>query len=177
MCHDVEVEPHLQPLSDERFQQKTTNTQDGTRLDIAMNGFWGGCYEKCYTDVRVFNPLAPSNSGTTLQSCYRKHEITKKRAYELRIREVEHSSFTPLVFSASGGILMGHEASVFYKRLASLLSDKWNDPYATVLGWIRCRLSFCLLRSAIQCSRGARSSQGRYIKSAPVALVQYRLSF
>ena len=94
VCHDVEVEPHLQPLSDERFQQKTANTQDGARLDIAMNGFWGGRYEKCFTDVRVFNPLAPSNSGTTLQSCYRKHEITKKRAYELRIREVEHSSFT-----------------------------------------------------------------------------------
>ena len=93
----------------------------------------------------------------------------------MRIREVEHSSFTPLVFSASGG--MGHEASVFYKRLASLLSDKWNDPYATVLGWIRCRLSFCLLRSAIQCIRGARSSQGRYIKSAPVALVQSETQF
>ena len=122
VCHEVEVEPHLQPLSDERFQQKTANTQDGARLDIAMNGFWSGRYEICYTDVRVFNPLAPSNSGTTLQSCYRKHEITKKRAYKLRIREVEHSSFTPLVFSASGG--MGHEASVFYKRLASLLSDK-----------------------------------------------------
>ena len=44
----------------------------------------------------------------------------------MRIREAEHSSFTPLVFSASRG--MGHEASVFYKRLASLLSDKWNDP-------------------------------------------------
>ena len=73
VCHDVEVEPHLQPLSDERFQQKTANTQDGARLDIAMNGFWGGRYEKCYTDVRVFNPLAPSNSGTTLQSFYRKH--------------------------------------------------------------------------------------------------------
>ena len=85
VCHDVEVEPHLQPLtlSDERFQQKTANTQDGACLDIAMNGFWGGCYEKCYTDIRVFNPLAPSNSGTTLQSCYRKHEITKKKAYEL----------------------------------------------------------------------------------------------
>ena len=84
-------------------------------------------------------------------------------------------TLTPLVFSASGG--MGHEASVFYKRLASLLSDKWNDPYATVLGWIRCRLSFCLLRSAIQCIRGARSSQGRYIKSAPVALVQSETQF
>ena len=88
---------------------------------------------------------------------------------------MEHSSFTPLVFSASGG--MGHEASVFYKRLASLLSDKWNDPYATVLGWIRCKLSFCLLRSAMQCIRGARSSQGHYIKSAPVALVQSETQF
>ena len=28
---------------------------------------------------------------------------------------------------------MGHEATVFYKRLASLLSDKWKEPYATVL--------------------------------------------
>ena len=52
-----------------------------------------------------------------------------------------------------------------------------NTPYATVLGWIRCRLSFCLLCSAIQCIRGARSSQGRYIKSAPVALVQSETQF
>ena len=36
VCHDVEIEPHLQPLSDERFQQKTANTQDDARLDIAM---------------------------------------------------------------------------------------------------------------------------------------------
>ena len=57
------------------------------------------------------------------------------------------------------------------------MSDKWNDPYATVLGWIRCRLSFCLLHSAIQCIRGAQSSQGHYIKSAPVALVQSETQF
>ena len=50
----------------------------------------------------------------------------KKRAYESRIWEVEprveHSSFTPLVLSATGG--MSHEANVFYKWLAALLSDK-----------------------------------------------------
>jgi len=73
-----------------------------------------------------------------------------KRAYESCIREVEHSTFTPLVFSATGG--MGHEATIFYKRLASL-SEKWKEPYTSVLGWIRCRLFFCLLRSAIQCIR------------------------
>jgi len=31
VCHDVEVEPHLQPLAKWwKFQQKTANTQDGT---------------------------------------------------------------------------------------------------------------------------------------------------
>jgi len=56
-----------------------------------MNGFCGGRFEKCYTDIRVFNP---SNSASNLQSTYRKHESLKKRS---RLREVEHSSFTPLV--------------------------------------------------------------------------------
>ena len=74
------------------------------------------------------------------------------------------------MFAATGG--MGHEASTFYKRLASLLSDKWKEHYAVVLGWIRCRLSFCLLRSAIQCIRGARSSEGHYITSDPIDLIQ-----
>ena len=39
VCHDVEVEPHLQPLDDETFKYKTANVEDGARLDISMNGF------------------------------------------------------------------------------------------------------------------------------------------
>jgi len=141
-----------------------------------MNGFWGGRYEKCYIDIRVFNnPLAPSNNGSNIQSCFKKHEAIKKRAYESRIREVECSTFTPLVFSATG--VMAHEATFFYKRLSSLLSDKWKEPYASVLGWVRCRSPFCLLRSAIQCIRGAWSSQSHCIKSAPVDLIQSETQF
>ena len=102
VCHDVQVEPHLQSLNTETFHRKTANVQDGARLDISMNGFWDGRFEKCYIDIRVFNSLAPSNSGSSLQSTYRKHESLKKRAYKSHLREVEHSSFTPLVFSASG---------------------------------------------------------------------------
>ena len=69
---------------------------------------------------------------------------------------VEHASFTPLVLSASGGLVK--EASVFYKRLASLLAS-------STINWLRCRISFSLLRSAIQCLRGARSSRGHAIRS------------
>ena len=36
----------------------------GACLEVGFGLLW-----KCYTDIRVCNPLAPSNSGTTLQSC------------------------------------------------------------------------------------------------------------
>ena len=119
---------------------------------------WGGKYEKTYVDVRVFNPIAPSNRNMTLSACYRKHEQEKKRGYEQCIREVEHSSFTPLVLAATRSLR--NEATTFYKHLASLLAQKWDTPYSTTLCWLRCRLAFSLLRSSIQAIRGARSSQG-----------------
>ena len=49
------------------------------------------------------------------------------------------------------------EATVFYRRLADLLSRKSNMVYGTTLAWIRCTLSFSLLRSVAMCIRGSRS--------------------
>ena len=83
------------------------------------------------------------------------NELEKKRAYEQRIREIQHGSFSPLVFSAAGG--MGTIATVVYKRLASLLAEKQGRSYSSTLHWLRCRLNFSLLRSAITCIRGSRS--------------------
>ena len=111
-----------------------------------------------YFDVRVLNPLASTNSRHGSAGMYRAHKQEKKRAYEQRVREMEHSSFTPLVLSATGG--MGNEATTFFKHLASLLAEKWDSHYSSTLCWLRCRLSFSLLRSAIQAIRGARSSRG-----------------
>ena len=64
--------------------------------------------------------------------------------------------FTPLVFSTSGG--MGKESSVFYKRLADFLSTKRDMPYSRTMEWLRCRLNFALLRSAILCIRSTRKN-------------------
>ena len=114
---------------------------------------------RIYDDVIVITPTS------NLTACYRKHELIKKRAYEQRIREIENASFTPLVLSATGGLAV--EATVFYKRLASLLAMKWDQPYSSTLSWLRCRLNFSLLRSAIQCIRGARSSVGQAMKTPP----------
>ena len=80
----------------------------------------------------------------------------KKREYGDRIREVEMASFTPLVFATTGG--MGREASAFYRRLADLMAAKNNSTYSTTMAWMRCVLSFSLLRAAVMCIRGSRSS-------------------
>ena len=61
VCHQVQVEPKLQPVSDlDTFSHATANSQDDAQLDIVMNGFWGGRSECCFMDVRVFNPYAQS---------------------------------------------------------------------------------------------------------------------
>ena len=119
--------------------------------------------------MRVFNPHAPSNNNCSLANCYKRHEREKKNCYERRIRDVEHASFTPLIFSATGG--MANSTRVFYKHLASLLANKWGNPYGQTMSWLNCRLVFSLLRAAIRCIRGARSSPGHPIRHTPISLV------
>ena len=53
------------------------------------------------------------------------------------------------------------ETAVVYKRLASLIADKHSKLYSRTLHWLRCRINFSLLRSAIMCLRGSRSAAYR----------------
>ena len=96
-----------------------------------------------------------------LVQLYRQQERSKRREYEQRVREVDRGTFTPLVFSSSGSA--GTAASAFLKRLASLLSQKMGASYSSTIGWLRCRLSFALLRCSILCLRGCRSKGLREI--------------
>ena len=158
VCHNVGVEPTLQPLSGETLRHATANREEGARLDVVADNFWGR-KQRAFFDVRVFYPLAPSYRRTPLESCYRAKENEKKRSYDERIREVEGGTFAPLIFSTSGGV--GPSADATYKRLATLIAEKRNQSYSTTIRWIRCRLTFALIRSAILCLRGHRSRQGR----------------
>ena len=159
VCHNVALEPSLMPLSGERLRHTTANTEDGARLDIRVQGLWGERHQSAFFDVRIFNPFASSTTNSTPESVYKKHANEKRRNYEERVREVERGSFTPLVFSATGG--MGKAATVMYQRLASLLSVKRTQSYSKTMSWLRCQLTFSLLRSAITCIWGSRSAMNR----------------
>ena len=54
VCNEVEVEPHLQPVTGEQFALASSNSEDGARLGISANGFWGGQCEKNFVDRKVF---------------------------------------------------------------------------------------------------------------------------
>jgi len=43
------------------------------------------------------------------------------------------------------------------KRLAEQLAMKWEKSYGVVMGWVRTRLSFAILRATMLCVRGSRT--------------------
>ena len=100
---------------------------------ITMNGFWWGRFKWTYLDVRVFNPLAASNSNTDISKGYRKHENEKKRIYEQKIWETEHSSFTLLMFSTTAGMDM-QTSNRFLPTTCCNVS--WTNPMGQ--RWIGC---------------------------------------
>ena len=106
--------------------------------------------------------LAATNHQSTLSTCFRSHDCEKRQVYEQRVREIERGSFTPLVFSALGG--MSRHTEITYKRLASLLADEKEQFYNSVISLIRCRLSFSMLQSAIMCLRRSRSTAGHLLR-------------
>ena len=145
--------PPLLPTTGRIFELVSTNRTDDARLDISANGFWIRG-QRAFFDVRIFNPLAHSNRNQQLKAAHNMHENQKIREYGERIQEVEQGSFTPLVFTTSGG--WAPRAHTFYSCLAQQLAEKRKQAKSCVVAWMRCRLSFSLLRSALLCLRGTR---------------------
>lgn len=168
VCHNVGIEPSLQPLSGELLHHTTANRKEGARLDVVADNFWGK-KRRAFFDVRVFHPLAPSYRRTQTESCYRSQENIKKRAYDERVRHVEGGTFSPLIFSTSGG--MGPTAKIVYKKIAAMIAEKRDQSYSITIKWIRCRLSFALIRSSIMCLRGHRSTRGHPARAADDMIV------
>ena len=158
VCKDVCIEPKLLPLSGEELP-RSSNTADEARLDISARSFWTPL-GRAFFDIRVLHPGAPTNASRSIPQMYAQHEQEKKRTYNTRITEIEKGTFTPLVFSTTGG--MSKETSTFLKRLATLLSQKNNQTYADTIAFLRRRLRFDLLKTTLIALRGHR---GRFYET------------
>ena len=150
VCYNVGIEPPLQSVTNETTDLPML--KKGHALTSRRRGF-GETVDNVHFFTYGFS--THSHTPIVIFPCQRATEgmNKKKRAYD---QQVEHGCFSPLVFSASGG--MGPTAKVVYKKLAAMIASKHNQPYSQTINWLRCRLSFSLLRSSIMCLRGSRSS-------------------
>ena len=104
--------------------------------------------------MRVFHPNVDSYRDLELQQIHRNHRNEKKRLYSRRVLGIEHVTFTPLIFTSTGG--MRKECLQYCSRLAQLISIKKGENCAKTITWIRARTSFALVRSALICLRESR---------------------
>ena len=132
ICKKVVIEPLLRPLMGEEVP-KFSNSSNQARADVSTRGLWING-QTAFCDVRVFNPLARCHLHHSLPAVHKKNENEKKREYNQRILQVEHGSFTPLVFSCFGGI--SRECILFFSHTAERLTNRRKEPKSKTSAWI-----------------------------------------
>ena len=131
------------------------------------------CVGKSILRRKGVSSQAPTNSSKPIPMVYEAHEKEKKRLYNARVLHVERGTFTPLVFSTSGG--MGKEAQKLVKRLAQRMEVSTGQRYADAVGYIRKRLRFELLKTTIIALRGDRGAKLREAHKVSVAELDLNL--
>ncbi len=127
-------------------------------------------FERTFYDVRVSHPYAMSNVTVSLKALYDRNEKEKRDLYEERVVQTEKGSFEPLVFLTTGGT--GPRCSNVIKRIAGKIAEKRGEEYSHVIGFMRTRLRFALLRSVLISVRGVR---GKHMKNPPINFVPFNL--
>ena len=102
---------------------------------------------QAYFDVKVISPFARSYLPLSHLQLYHMADQAKMREYKERITEVDHGDFNPLIFTTAGGMSM--RSHIVLKRLGQALVKVSELSISVLVGWLRCRLSFALLRSTL----------------------------
>ena len=71
-----------------------------------------------------------------------------------------------IIISTTAG--MAVECKRYHSRLAELDAAKKGESFATTVSWIRDRVSFALLRSALLCMRGSRAKRKIHLELSDI---------
>ena len=129
VCKDVQIEPVLQDITGEVLNPEANKSGDAM-LDIHARGFREKC-SSAFFDMRVCHPNADTYIHHSPKQIYKIHEQEKKHQYATRVLEIEQGTFTPLVYSTTGG--MEEECLRHHRRLAELLAMLKEEDYAKTM--------------------------------------------
>ena len=89
-------------------------------------------------------------------------------ALDVLIMEILHPS-------SSHAQEVGPESQMVIKRLAERMSTHLKQPRSVVTGWLKCRLSFALLRTTLLCIRATRRKRFIVESSAELEVIEHSL--
>jgi len=164
---DVAIEPALIPLDNEQI---IGTDADRAAPDVSSRGLWS-TFERTFYDVCVTHPNSPTYENKSMKQIYNLHEARKMKKYNNRIIQVEKGTFTPLIYTTSGG--WGPQAIRYHKSLAELMSLKRGEEYSAIISYMRTRIRFSILRSTLIAIRGERGK--RQSSAQPVHATSFNL--
>ena len=86
VCNNVEIEPRLQPLDNERLHLRSAVTSSEARLDIRAGGFWSRGVT-AFFDVRVTHVNSKCYQNKTTSEVFKEQEDEKKRKYQKHLAD------------------------------------------------------------------------------------------
>ena len=142
---DVVREPIVQEADDSRGRPALI-------ADLSIRGVWQP-QTAALLDVCVVDTDTQSYASCTVDAVLCSAEQEKKRKYSAAVED-RRASFTPFVVSVDG--VLGHDAQHLIKRLCDQIAMKWEKSHSEVMGWVRARMAFAILRATNLCLRGSR---------------------
>ena len=131
------------------------------RGDVAVTNFWTRERTTIF-DIQVVCPHAAAYAGRTVHSLLKRAQEVKKSKY-LQACLDQRRDFTPLVLSTEG--TPSPECDRAIRRLAVLLSQKWDRPYSETCSYVRARISVSLARSLSRCLRCSRAKSDPRVRN------------
>ena len=142
-----------------RVHQGPGSTANGHSLgveargDVSAHGFWQRARSTIF-DVRITDTDAKSYGNCDSAKILERFAQQKRNMYEAACLE-RRKDFTPLCYSVDG--LPCKAAKAAERRLASLLSTKWDRQYSEMVHFIRTRMSLSVVRSNTLLLRSERA--------------------
>ena len=88
VCTNVEVEPQLQPLDNERFNLRSAVASPEASLDLKAAGFWSRGVT-AFLDARVTHVNSKCNQAKATSTTFKEHEEEKMRKYQQRVLKLK----------------------------------------------------------------------------------------
>ena len=115
-------------------------------------------------DMRFVNTDAVSYQSNTRKKCLQTADHEKKKKYlHACLNECLHfTTFVDLVDS-----LLGVEAELTLKRIASRLTQKWKELYSRTFIYVKSRMAITIVRATHRCIWGGQGSGVLYQLDLP----------